>query len=143
MAAPFVVIAHRGNQAVAPELTMEAFNAALAAGFPHIELDVQLTKDSVAIVLHDEELGRAVRLPVSESSSGPQPRVADCSWDQLRELDAGSHWRAPCSGSSNAAEQDWSHCRIPTLRQVLQALKGRVHLHLVRPPAWELVICDL
>jgi glycerophosphoryl diester phosphodiesterase len=33
----------------------------LSAGFPHIELDTQLTADGVCIVLHDEYLGRTIQ----------------------------------------------------------------------------------
>lgn len=46
----FVVIAHRGFSSQWPENTFAAFSAALSAGFPHIELDVQLTSDGVPMV---------------------------------------------------------------------------------------------
>jgi glycerophosphoryl diester phosphodiesterase len=58
---PFTVVAHRGHQGRAPELTLDAFEAALSAGFNHIELDTQLTADGVCIVLHDEYLGRTIQ----------------------------------------------------------------------------------
>ncbi len=55
-----VPIAHRGLHDPAAgviENTPSAFEAAASAGYA-IELDVQLSKDGVAIVFHDEELNR-------------------------------------------------------------------------------------
>lgn len=52
--------AHRGlhdNQADAPENSMAAFEKAVSAGYG-IELDVQLTRDRVPVVFHDESLMR-------------------------------------------------------------------------------------
>lgn len=54
----FAIVAHRGDQSVAPENTFAAFDAALGAGFTHCETDVQLSRDGVALILHDEKLGR-------------------------------------------------------------------------------------
>ncbi|WP_152608236.1 glycerophosphodiester phosphodiesterase family protein [Halalkalibacter okhensis] len=52
------IFAHRGFSSQYPENTMAAFKAAVAANADGIELDVQLTKDEVPIVIHDETLDR-------------------------------------------------------------------------------------
>ena len=54
----FLCIAHRGDQDAAAENTLEAFDAALHAGFPHFEFDVGLSKDGVAVVIHDDTVDR-------------------------------------------------------------------------------------
>jgi glycerophosphoryl diester phosphodiesterase len=52
-------IAHRGlHDALAPENTLPAFEAAVAAGYP-IELDVHVLRDGEVIVFHDADLLRA------------------------------------------------------------------------------------
>src|SRR5689334_2474483 len=53
-----LVIAHRGASGLAPENTMAAFRLALALGADGIELDVQLSADRIAIVIHDTRLNR-------------------------------------------------------------------------------------
>lgn len=63
---PFFVqklYAHRGlfdNNSEAPENSMAAFKKAVAAGYG-IELDVQLTKDKIPVVFHDDTLKRVCK----------------------------------------------------------------------------------
>lgn len=52
------VIAHRGYSGRYPENTMLAFKKAVEAGCDEIELDVQLTRDGVVVVFHDEKIDR-------------------------------------------------------------------------------------
>ena len=55
-------IAHRGlHDNSVPENSMAAFEAAIAEGCP-IEIDVQLTKDKVPVVFHDDNLQRLTGL---------------------------------------------------------------------------------
>jgi len=53
-----MVYAHRGGAALAPENTLVAFETGLAAGADGIELDVRLSLDGVAVVMHDPTLER-------------------------------------------------------------------------------------
>ncbi len=50
--------AHRGASAYATENTMSAFELAVAQKADGIELDVQMTKDGVVVVHHDETVDR-------------------------------------------------------------------------------------
>lgn len=67
--------AHRGLSAELPENTLAAFQAAAAAGFPSVELDVRLTADGEVVVLHDAGLERTT------TGNG---RVADMKYDEVR-----------------------------------------------------------
>lgn len=58
---PFVVIAHRGYSARAPEHTMSAYELAVDAGADYIEQDLQMTSDGVLVALHDPTLDRTAR----------------------------------------------------------------------------------
>ena len=52
------IVGHRGNAAHAPENTLESFRQGLAAGAECLELDVHLSADGVAVVIHDPTLDR-------------------------------------------------------------------------------------
>ena len=53
-----MIIAHRGASGEFPENTLPAFSAAIEAGAQMCELDVQLTRDAAAVVIHDENVDR-------------------------------------------------------------------------------------
>lgn len=53
-----LVIAHRGASGLAPENTMAAFRLAIALGADGFELDVQLSADGQAVVIHDARVNR-------------------------------------------------------------------------------------
>jgi glycerophosphoryl diester phosphodiesterase len=75
-----MVYAHRGGAALAPENTLVAFEAGLAAGADGIELDVRLSLDGVAVLVHDPTLDRTT------DATGPvDARTAA----DLARLDAG------------------------------------------------------
>jgi glycerophosphoryl diester phosphodiesterase len=62
LAAPFPrVFAHRGLALEAPENTLLAFVKALASGATHLETDVHVSLDGVAIISHDPDLSRLGR----------------------------------------------------------------------------------
>ena len=74
------VAAHRGLSARYPENTMEAFRAAVECGVDQIELDVRITKDGEAVIIHDDTVDRTA------NASG---KVCDMTLDELRALDFG------------------------------------------------------
>lgn len=80
-------IAHRGFSARYPENTMLAFTKAKEEGFCNgIELDVQLTKDNVPVIIHDEKL---------ERTTGASGLVTDLTYNEIRKLNAGSNEKIP------------------------------------------------
>ncbi|MCI3926887.1 glycerophosphodiester phosphodiesterase [Paenibacillus sp. TRM 82003] len=92
-------LAHRGYPLRHPENTIRGFQAALGLGFSHLELDVQLTRDGVPVVIHDPTVDRTT------DGKGP---VASYTLQELRELDAGSGEK------------------IPTLEEALRFAKDRM-----------------
>ncbi|KAB8138399.1 glycerophosphodiester phosphodiesterase [Gracilibacillus oryzae] len=75
------IYAHRGASKKAPENTMPAFELAYQQGADGIETDVQLTKDNIPVLIHDENLRR---------TTNGMGFVQDYSYDELKKLDAGS-----------------------------------------------------
>lgn len=49
---------HRGFHEKAQENTLDAFRAAARAGAPMVELDVRLSRDGLAVVIHDDDIRR-------------------------------------------------------------------------------------
>jgi glycerophosphoryl diester phosphodiesterase len=100
------IIAHRGYSAAAPENTLAAMDAAVAAGADAVEFDIQVGLGGVPVLLHDGTLDRTT------DASGPVERHA---LDQLKELDAG-RWFGPAFAGE----------RIPTLAEAFAHLGTRV-----------------
>jgi len=73
------LIAHRGHARVAPENTLAAVDSALAAGARAVEIDVQLSADGEAFLMHDRTL---------ERMCGRRESLGELSGAQLRELRA-------------------------------------------------------
>lgn len=106
-----VVVAHRGWSGRAPENTLAAFRLVLEdPRIRWVELDVQLSKDGVPVVIHDFTLKR---------TTGRPGRVRDYTWEELSEMDAGSWYSSDFAGE-----------RIPSLAQVFELLGGRVKLNI-------------
>jgi glycerophosphoryl diester phosphodiesterase len=96
--------AHRGlhnNKSEAPENSLRAFALAVEHGFG-IELDVQLTKDLVPVILHDYNLKRACEIDL---------KVSEHDYKELKDFKLFK-----------------SQERIPTFREVLKLVDGRVPL---------------
>jgi len=94
--------AHRALHDVAdgrPENSCAAIRAAMAAGYG-IEIDLQLSRDGVATVFHDYQLGRLT------DDEGP-----------VRQRDAADLARIPLTGGTEG---------IPTFAEVLALVAGRV-----------------
>lgn len=102
-----LVIAHRGASAEAPENTLPAFRLGLEQGAHALELDVRLTRDGAAVVLHDPTLDRTAARP---------GEVARMTLDELRAADAGGGYRA----ADGARPWAGRGVRIPTLAEVLE-----------------------
>ena len=113
-----LAIAHRGAPMLAPENTLAALRLAHSSGATWVECDVQLTRDDVPVIIHDETLDRTTNL------SG---KLCDYTYKQIQECDAGSWF-----------SERFSSERIPTLTQWLQLaaelglsinleLKGKYH----------------
>jgi glycerophosphoryl diester phosphodiesterase len=74
------IVAHRGGGSLAPENTLAAIRLGQSLGYRAHEFDVKLSRDDVALLLHDETL---------ERTTNGKGRAADFDFDELRGLDAG------------------------------------------------------
>lgn len=75
------LFAHRGGGSLAPENTLAAVKLGQSLGYRAHEFDVKLSKDNVAMLLHDDTL---------ERTSTGRGRACDFTWAELSTLDAGA-----------------------------------------------------
>lgn len=106
--------AHRGASGYAPENTMASFKKAIEMGAKGIELDVQLSKDGVVMIMHDDTLNR---------TSDGRGRLEDYTLEELKKFDAGSWFSEEFKGE-----------KIPTLEELLQILPEEFTLNIEFKP---------
>jgi glycerophosphoryl diester phosphodiesterase len=100
-----VVIAHRGDQAAAPENTLAALEHAEAVGADALEFDIRMTRDGIPVLMHDETLNRTT------NATGLLRRFTRA---ELETVDAGVRFRGGAATPH----------RIPTLEQVLDRFRA-------------------
>ena len=104
-----MVVAHRGDWRYAPENSIAAIEHSIAVGVDVVELDLQLSKDSVLFVIHDSKLDR--------TTTG-KGRISDWTADSLRTLKL-----------KNGAGIRTMHS-LPTLEEAMLTAKGKVLVNL-------------
>ncbi|MFC3747866.1 glycerophosphodiester phosphodiesterase [Paenibacillus sp. GCM10012306] len=104
-------VAHRGFSGKAPENTLAAVRMALELPFVRwMEIDVQLSRDGVPVVIHDYTLDR---------TTNGHGKVREMTWESIRRLDAGG-WK----GRAFRGE------KVPSLDEVLTLVSGKIHLNI-------------
>ena len=116
------VIAHRGASAEAPENTLPAFGLSVEQGADAFELDVRVTRDGAAVVIHDDTLDRTTDL------TGP---VRARTLAELRAADAGYRFSRDGGRSYPFRHQG---VRVPTLAEVLWAFPAMPIMIEVKEP---------
>lgn len=104
-------VAHRGGSLLAPENTLAAFDAGIAAGADWVECDVHRSRDGALIVLHDADLRR---------TTDRAGAVGTCTLAEIKQANAASRF-----GGGNFPAQP-----IPTLEEVLQHVGARAGLQI-------------
>jgi glycerophosphoryl diester phosphodiesterase len=118
-----LLLGHRGDPLQHPENTMAGFVSAVACGADGVELDVQVSGDGVAVVIHDDTVDRTT------AASG---RVDALTWPELRHLGVPrlDDVLAALRDSVVAVELKASHAAHPDLaeRVLRSAARGRMLL---------------
>jgi len=102
------IVAHRGASAVAPENTLAAVKQAIIDQADWVEIDVQETADGEVVVFHDSDFMKLANIDL---------KIWDATMGDLTQIDIGSHFAARFKAE-----------RVPTLRQVLAACKGKIRV---------------
>lgn len=102
----FLIIAHRGASAFAPEHTMFAYEIAHQADVDYIEIDLQMTKDGVLVAMHDEKVDRTT------DGTG---FVKEYTLEELKQLNAGKWFNEAYPGLAN---REFEQVQVPTLEEI-------------------------
>lgn len=108
-------VAHRGNNQLAPENSIPAFQLADAWG---IETDIQLTKDKKWVIMHDETVDRM---------TNGKGKISDLTLNQVKEL--------RISSGANYSAYDKSQLVVPTLEEYLNLMRdyGKIPYIEIKP----------
>jgi glycerophosphoryl diester phosphodiesterase len=105
-----LISAHRGADNVAPENTIPALEQAIELGADYVEIDVRLTADGEVVLMHDASTAR---------TTDGDLLVADSTYEELQQLDAGSWF-----------SEEYTGTRIPTLQEAINVCKGNVLMNI-------------
>lgn len=95
------LVGHRGAAGYAPENTLLSFAKAIELGCHAVEFDVRLSRDGVAVVIHDAKVNRV---------TNGHGKVSRMTWAELRAL------RCPLNQN------------LPTLEEVVALCKGQAKM---------------
>ncbi|MCM1451311.1 MAG: glycerophosphodiester phosphodiesterase family protein [Clostridium sp.] len=104
-----IVASHRGDWRNFSENSLEGLEGAIAMGVDIVEADLQMTKDSVLILMHDGKLDR--------TTTG-KGKVSEVSIDSVRKVNLKN-------GCAIRTQQ-----KVPTLEEYLLCAKGRIMINL-------------
>ena len=118
-ARPCAVVAHRGAWHRAPENSLAALEAAMAAGYDIAEIDIQQSADGGLFLLHDDTLRRM---------AGVDARADTLSIAALLRL--------TLRDGGGGDDQPMTRHTIPAFEQILETARGRIFLDLdLKDPA--------
>ncbi|XP_075958923.1 glycerophosphoinositol inositolphosphodiesterase GDPD2 [Anarhichas minor] len=120
------LIGHRGAPMLAPENTMMSFNRSIACGVTAFETDVQLSKDRVPFLMHDNNTGFLLRT-TNVKEKFPKENFshsANLTWEELQSLNAGEWFLKtdPFRSVSELSEEEVETARRQTIPSLLQLL---------------------
>ena len=108
---PFYLVGHRGLPAHYPENTLAGILAAIAEGADAVEFDIQISKDNVPVVIHDDTLLR---------TTGISGDLAEYTYSLLERISAHEPERL---GQTHLSEP------IVSLAKLVQELKKWPEVH--------------
>jgi len=104
-----LVTAHRGDWRNAPENSLQSIKNSIEMGVDIVEIDLQMTKDSIIVLMHDNTIDRTT------TGTG---KIKDHTYDELKAL-----FLKNVLGKV-------THHKIPTLKEALKLAKCKIVLDL-------------
>ena len=126
------LIAHRGASGYAPEHTIAAYKLAIEQGADFVEPDLQITKDSVLICMHDLTLERTTNVKevfpdrfretkTDDAPNAPASKhwlVSDFTLAEIKQLDAGSWF-----------DKKYQGLKVLSFQEMIDEVKGKAGLY--------------
>ena len=121
-----LVVSHRGNSRHHPENTLTAFRSAADLGLAMHEFDVRALRCGTLICIHDASFDRTTD---SARLLGPGALVAHTTWEQARQLDAGSWFDAHHRGECLPQLHEALSAMLPNAVPLIEHKAGDVELY--------------
>ncbi len=106
-----LVISHRGDWRNYPENSIPAIESVIRMGADMVEIDVQLTKDSVLVLMHDRTIDRC--------TTG-RGKIGEMTYEELQR-----HYLKTAHGVRSSLD-----LKVPTLREALEVCKDRITVNI-------------
>ena len=106
-----LVISHRGDWRNYPENSIPAIESVIRMGADMVEIDVQLTKDSVLVLMHDRTIDRC--------TTG-RGKISEMTYEELQR-----HYLKTAHGVRSSLD-----LKVPTLREALEVCKDRITVNI-------------
>jgi glycerophosphoryl diester phosphodiesterase len=122
------IVGHRGTAFWAPESTEAAYRWAREAGVDYLEADLQLTKDGIIVIVHDDNIHAKTdvmqKFPDRNAGTADNPKfyVKDFTLAELRQLDAGSWFNN--EDHKNEWRDSFAGLHILTLKDLVKIAEG-------------------
>lgn len=122
------IVGHRGTAFWAPESTEAAYRWAREAGVDYLEADLQLSKDGVIVIVHDDNIHAKTnameKFPDKNAGTTDAPKfyVKDFTLAELRQLDAGSWFNN--EDHKNEWRASYAGLHILTLKDLVKIAEG-------------------
>ena len=105
-----IVIAHRGDHAIAPENSLLAIQTAINDGADYVEIDLRTTIDSQLVLMHDASVDRM---------TNGVGKVSSLSYENIRTLKL-----------FNKSINQSDTFQVPSFEEVLQLCKNKINIYL-------------
>lgn len=106
-----LVICHRGDWRNYPENSIPAIESVIRMGADMVEIDIQLTQDSVLVLMHDRTIDRC--------TTG-RGKIAEMTYQEIQK-----HYLKSAHGARNSLD-----LKVPTLREALEVCKDRIMVNI-------------
>lgn len=122
------IVGHRGTAFWAPESTEAAYRWAREAGVDYLEADLQLSKDGIIVIVHDDNIHAKTdamqKFPEKNTGTADNPKflVKDFTLAELRQLDAGSWFNN--EDHKNEWRASYAGLHILTLKDLVKIAEG-------------------
>ena len=109
----FIIVSHRGYSSKCPENTFSSFDLSIQKGCNHIEFDLQLTKDKIPIVIHDDTVNR---------TTNGIGNVRDLTYKEISYLNAGLWFKT--------SEKLFTNEKIPRFDEMIERYSKKTHMYI-------------
>jgi len=121
----FELQGHRGARGLFAENTLQGFLAALDYGLDSFELDIAITADGVAVVVHDPSLHPDLtRGPDGAWLAAPGPAVHSLTLAEVRCYDVGRARPGSDKALAHPLQKSFDGAVIPTLAELIEATRA-------------------